>query len=667
MRTLLSSYFEMDLSKVGFNVVGNPAIRGVQLTPSHVLQILLALLSVIAITYGQDSGVYFNQQKSVQIIREDEYLAPTIVTGDITQNDLESVPVEDSTISDVSSATIVGRESDPQDDVSSETVGNEADSSREPIATDLELPQTDFFQGEDPVTAVPALPLQPSEDAAQRQGTIDIPQPDQAVQSEQLPDQLQPVQPDLQPIQSNQLQPDLQPIQPNQLQPDLQPAQPNQLPPVQQDLQPVQPDQPQVQPNQLPIQPDQPPLPPVVAPPPAPTPPPVAAPPPVVTPPPVAAPPPVPPDPPQPVGPDGECFARTCDQAVTGRQLTYSRALEIVQNEEYLDDADLGIIRKRRLKRLRRQAVQSTGRQRQNGSTGLPAPDLPGFPSPDSPAEPPPAPSSNGGQPMDVFAPIVSTGWVMTIATMGTAVGTNPIIAPGQIPPGNPLPGTLGGGAVPPATADGLLGQAYALLPLGAIPVSVFPPYINPRTFEAESVIFYEPGQPLIAARRSDYSSQPQQNDFKSNLRSFFLGLSNTARYVASSVRCYFLRSGLRILEMRSNFRRGDGRGTYGSYGYGNVPVRPIDDPKTARLRALYQDQCEPKYGFITVVRLVEEQPCTGSDARCRGLPITFDEVMQSFFESTVKKRKKRQTGEEFVSAGPVDCRIARRAANFCL
>ena len=45
--------------------------------------------------------------------------------------------------------------------------------------------------------------------------------------------------------------------------------------------------------------------------------------------------------------PNAECYIRQCDQIITGRNLLYSRALEIVQNEEYLSEADLDLIRRR--------------------------------------------------------------------------------------------------------------------------------------------------------------------------------------------------------------------------------------------------------------------------------------------------------------------------------
>ena len=43
-----------------------------------------------------------------------------------------------------------------------------------------------------------------------------------------------------------------------------------------------------------------------------------------------------------------QCYIRSCDQAITGRNLEYNRALQIVQKEEYLSAADLSVIRRRK-------------------------------------------------------------------------------------------------------------------------------------------------------------------------------------------------------------------------------------------------------------------------------------------------------------------------------
>jgi hypothetical protein len=42
------------------------------------------------------------------------------------------------------------------------------------------------------------------------------------------------------------------------------------------------------------------------------------------------------------------CYVRSCDQSISGRNLEYNRALQIVQNEEYLSAADLSVIRRRK-------------------------------------------------------------------------------------------------------------------------------------------------------------------------------------------------------------------------------------------------------------------------------------------------------------------------------
>ena len=40
------------------------------------------------------------------------------------------------------------------------------------------------------------------------------------------------------------------------------------------------------------------------------------------------------------------CARQSCNQIISGRNLRYNRALQIVQNEEYLDVADLSILRR---------------------------------------------------------------------------------------------------------------------------------------------------------------------------------------------------------------------------------------------------------------------------------------------------------------------------------
>lgn len=56
-------------------------------------------------------------------------------------------------------------------------------------------------------------------------------------------------------------------------------------------------------------------------------------------------------------------------------------------------------------------------------------------------------------------------------------------------PPGNPQPGTFGGGGIPSTATSA---QVLALVPVGLTAVVTFPPYATPRTYPADSVIFSE-------------------------------------------------------------------------------------------------------------------------------------------------------------------------------
>lgn len=46
------------------------------------------------------------------------------------------------------------------------------------------------------------------------------------------------------------------------------------------------------------------------------------------------------------------CFAQSCEQYISGRQLPYERILDILHSEEYLKDADLQFVDKRILKKV---------------------------------------------------------------------------------------------------------------------------------------------------------------------------------------------------------------------------------------------------------------------------------------------------------------------------
>merc|ERR1712226_1838200 len=157
----------------------------------------------------------------------------------------------------------------------------------------------------------------------------------------------------------------------------------------------------------------------------------------------------------QPPAPNQECYIRQCDQIITGRNLLYSRALEIVQNEDYLSEADLDLIRRRYKRQANTSDIFST------------------------------APLEN----VDLLPTLISIGVGIGTVAAGAlyAIPDLPLTLPSGVPPGNPEPGTPGGGG-PPNT----LPQAVALVPPGLNAIAVFPPYIRPRTVPAISVIFAE-------------------------------------------------------------------------------------------------------------------------------------------------------------------------------
>ena len=199
-----------------------------------------------------------------------------------------------------------------------------------------------------------------------------------------------------------------------------------------------------------------------------------------------------------------QCLIRTCTQIVSGRNLAYGRALQIIQSEEYLEAADLDAIR--RIRRYKRSTIEdddtrsivindmldfnSTFTLDTLAKTGLAgflfgllyltgnnqSLDLPGIP----------------GIP-DTFNSIVPTRPNRKPKKRNKKKKPEKLVRPGQVPPDQPQPGTPGGGRLPLDSNDPVIQQALSLVPPGATPVSVFPPYVKERTYSSISVIFSEP------------------------------------------------------------------------------------------------------------------------------------------------------------------------------
>ena len=215
-----------------------------------------------------------------------------------------------------------------------------------------------------------------------------------------------------------------------------------------------------------------------------------------------------------------ECYSRTCDQFITGRDLPYARALEIVQQEEYLEEADFNIIRR---KRDIENVLSRQRRQQTNGPATVMETILPTV--------------NMDGNVTTFLDPrvFVSVGLVALLGGLAltqdtqddddvifvnppvptfdpTPVQDDPVTVfvvtppPGQVPDSEPQPGTPGGGSLPiPNTPEAQ--EAISLAPPGTIPVAVFPVFVAARRREAVCVTFSESDERSIAAQGFDPSS----------------------------------------------------------------------------------------------------------------------------------------------------------------
>ena len=290
--------------------------------------------------------------------------------------------------------------------------------------------------------------------------------------------------------------------------------------------------------------------------------------------------------------PNAECYIRQCDQIITGRNLLYSRALEIVQNEEYLSEADLDLIRRR----YKRQTNTST-----SGTTSI-------F-------------STEPLQDVDLLPTLIGLGVGIGTLAVGAlyAIPDLPLTSPSGVPPGNPQPGTPGGGGEP-----NTLPQAVALVPPGLNAIAVFPPYTTPRTIPAISVIFAE--NPAIG---------PQTGRRK---RSDNWYVREKMAQLMKRFRC--LRVKLRYRSLKKKYPPTTYHPHYGK----REVINSLDD--------CFDFIDEPLYGFRTLVST--EKFCLGNDLNC----------LQT--SSSTIGIQSRQT-EEFVSEAPADCRLTLTQNQNCV
>ena len=190
------------------------------------------------------------------------------------------------------------------------------------------------------------------------------------------------------------------------------------------------------------------------------------------------------------------------------------------------------------------------------------------------------------------------------------------LVDPPIIPVNVAQPGEPGGGALPEANPS-----AAALAPPGRRAVTVFPPYLFPRTVPAVCVIFLDIPKSKYPKHEYGYGYHEPKHVRKPPLP------------FTTRVKNYF-----RSLKYRRRRHRVAKRDA--GYGY----------PKTTKKPRIHLQEVvayERTYGFRCTITLVDRQSCQ--------LGVSCDSEGNRLAEK--KKRQKRQAGEEFIADGPPECR----------
>ena len=212
---------------------------------------------------------------------------------------------------------------------------------------------------------------------------------------------------------------------------------------------------------------------------------------------------------------------------------------------------------------------------------------------------------------------------------VGTVLVMNPqypLVNAQLAPPGNPAPGTPGGGGVP-------LGAALNLVPDGLVAVATFPPYATPRTLQAESVIFSEVPQTLatrrigkrsadtswldhvldwlglIPARRNYQDPKPRLSILEKfvkllkAMQAMLKRLSRNMKCLRTRLYAWSHPKQIKMLRMMSRSQSFFAKRNYQS----------LDDDVDEEVNSI--DDCvegivEPLYGFSSNVTLIKDQMC---------------------------------------------------------
>ena len=266
--------------------------------------------------------------------------------------------------------------------------------------------------------------------------------------------------------------------------------------------------------------------------------------------------------------------------------------------------------------------------------------------------------------------------------------GAGPIppgVGPGGVPIGQPIPGITSSGGILPLGNSAPVTEALALLePLGlasglVIPVAVFPPTPT-QTFPATSIIFLELSEAPVrksltlwvskeknlAMRSRKYKAVGRHNAFEEIRES----LKRRLQKLALNLKCFLprLKHNLMQHELQNNSRLKKKL---------TVPIiqkRRSSVTHNRQMRVtkmqIFAKNCfpEPKYGFRTKVTLVDNKSCVIGSS-CDNTTISdnsYDFRRHPGYLPT-NEFTRRQTGEEFSSDGPPDCRVTIDTSSTCI
>ena len=190
-----------------------------------------------------------------------------------------------------------------------------------------------------------------------------------------------------------------------------------------------------------------------------------------------------------------------------------------------------------------------------------------------------------------------------------------PLVNSQSVPPGNPAPGTPGGGGQPS-------GAALALVPAGLVAVATFPPYATPRTLPAESVIFSEVPQILstrgIGKRSADTSRIENMMDWLGliTIRRNYKNQKPHSGILKKFVRIYRNMKCWRTRLYASShpkqiekLRRMSRPHLYSAAGNYDTSKEDLDEDVNS-IDDCVEGIVEPLYGFRTNVTLIKDQMC---------------------------------------------------------